>query len=116
MSATAGGSSSSSFKLMDRKASAVQALSREVQTLRASVGNVDRLNRDVQALITLQRERYLEALQKAPAAPPPNASNAPGAAAAAAPAAPAERLPQYPRYQAPTGTSPNAQPAPRTLP
>ena len=67
---------------LQSQATAVQALSREVQTLRASVGNVDRLNRDVQALITLQRERYLEALQKAPAAPPPNASNAPGAAAA----------------------------------
>ncbi len=93
---------------LQSQAAAVQALSREVQTLRASVGNVDRLNRDVQALITLQRERYLEALQKAPAAPPANASTA----ATAAPAAPVERVPQYPRYQAPGGTSPNAQPAP----
>jgi hypothetical protein len=28
------------------------------------VGNVDKLNSDVQALVTLQKERYLETLQK----------------------------------------------------
>jgi flagellar biosynthesis chaperone FliJ len=103
---------------MQSQASAVQTLSREVQTLRASVGNVERLNRDVQALITLQRERYLEALQKVPSAPPASpaaaASPTPPPVAAAAtpgavPAAPAaERLPQYPRM--PGATSPNALP------
>ena len=95
---------------LQSQASAVQTLSREVQTLRASVGNVERLNRDVQALITLQRERYLEALQKVSAAPPPTAPAATTPSAApAAPAAPAaERIPQYPRL--PGSTSPNVLP------
>jgi DNA repair exonuclease SbcCD ATPase subunit len=46
------------------QATAVQNLGTEVGALKGSVANVDKLNRDVQALITLQRERYLEALQK----------------------------------------------------
>lgn len=50
-------------RLQDQ-ASAVRNLGSEVSALKGSVANVDKLNRDVQALITLQRERYLEALQK----------------------------------------------------
>ena len=46
------------------QASAVQSLSNEVKALKGNVGNVDKLNRDVEALVTLQKERYLEALQK----------------------------------------------------
>ena len=46
------------------QASAVQSLGSEVKSLKAAVGNVDGLKRDVESLITLQKERYLEALQK----------------------------------------------------
>jgi hypothetical protein len=49
---------------MQAQATAVQSLSTQVGALKGSVANVDKLNRDVQALVTLQRERYLEALQK----------------------------------------------------
>jgi len=55
---------------LQAQASAVQGLGREVQSLKATVGNVDKLNREVQSLVTLQRERYLEALQKNAARPP----------------------------------------------
>ena len=85
---------------MQSQAAAVQALSRDVQALKAAVGNVDKLNRDVQALVTLQRERYLEALQKSAATPAP----------AAAPER--ERNVQYPRVQPPV--SPNAAPGTST--
>lgn len=59
------------------QAGAVQALSKDVKALQATVGDVNVLKRDVQALVTLQRERYLEQLQKQAAAaqearrPPP---------------------------------------------
>lgn len=46
------------------QANAVQSLGGEVKSLKAAVGNVDSLKRDVESLITLQKERYLEALQK----------------------------------------------------
>lgn len=49
---------------LQSQASAVQNLGNEVKALKGSVGNVDGLKRDVEALVTLQRERYLEALQK----------------------------------------------------
>lgn len=49
---------------LQAQAGAVQGLGNELKALKGSVANVDKLNRDVQALITLQRERYLEALQK----------------------------------------------------
>jgi hypothetical protein len=39
-------------------------LGNEVKSLKSSVGNVDGLKRDVEALVTLQKERYLETLQK----------------------------------------------------
>ncbi len=111
---------------LQAQANAVQALSRDVQALKGTVGNVDKLNRDVQSLVTLQRERYLEAAQRAQApapapAPtvPPAATPAPtsptqlpGTAAAARPTereAGSDRVLQYPRPQPPA--SPNAQPA-----
>jgi hypothetical protein len=59
------------------QAGAVQTLSKDVKALQATVGDVNVLKRDVQALVTLQRERYLEQLQKQAAAaqearrPPP---------------------------------------------
>lgn len=59
------------------QAGAVQALSKDVKALQSTVGDVNVLKRDVQALVTLQRERYLEQLQKQAAAaqeakrPPP---------------------------------------------
>ncbi len=108
---------------LQAQANAVQALSRDVQALKGGVGNVDKLNRDVQALVTLQRERYLEAAQRAQApTPAPSAAPAaaptparptqlPGTAAAARPAereAGSDRALQYPRPQPPA--SPNAQP------
>lgn len=81
---------------LQSQASAVQNLGNEVKSLKGAVGNVDGLKRDVEALVTLQRERYLEALQK---------NNA---------AAVKERSLQYPRVQpAKTGeaTAPAASPA-----
>ena len=66
---------------LQTQANAVQNLGNEVKALKGSVGNVDGLKRDVEALVTLQRERYLEALQKN------NASAA------------KERSLQYPRVQ-----------------
>lgn len=84
---------------LSAQAGALQSLSRELSALKSGAASVDKLNRDVQSLVTLQRERYLEAMQKAAAAP----------AAAPAPApAPVERDRgvQYPRAQ--PQTSPNA--------
>ncbi len=81
---------------LQSQASAVQTLSRDVQALKGSVNNVDKLNRDVQALVTLQRERYLEALQKNQAATA--AAQAAREAATATPP-PRERPLQYPRAQ-----------------
>jgi methyl-accepting chemotaxis protein len=49
---------------LQTQASAVQSLGNEVKALKGAVGNVDKLNSDVQALVTLQKERYLETLQK----------------------------------------------------
>ena len=66
---------------LQSQANAVQSLGNEVKALKGSVGNVDGLKRDVEALVTLQRERYLEALQKN------NAASA------------KERALQYPRVQ-----------------
>jgi methyl-accepting chemotaxis protein len=86
---------------LQSQASAVQSLGNEVKALKGSVGNVDGLKRDVEALVTLQRERYLEALQKNnvsaakekalqyPRVQPKTAETAPpGAAPAAASATP----------------------------
>lgn len=49
---------------LQSQATAVQTLSNEVKAMKGAVGNVDGLKRDVEALVTLQRERYLEALQR----------------------------------------------------
>jgi methyl-accepting chemotaxis protein len=49
---------------LQTQASAVQSLGNDVKALKSNVGNVDKLNRDVEALVTLQKERYLESLQK----------------------------------------------------
>ena len=91
---------------LQSQAGAVQSLGNEVKALKGAVGNVDKLNSDVQALVTLQKERYLETLQKNnanananantnrpvqfPRTNPPRpagepAANTPPAAAAAAP-------------------------------
>ncbi len=53
---------------LQAQSKAVQELSKEVQALKSDLGQVDGLKRDVQALITLQKERYLEAIQKTQAA------------------------------------------------
>jgi methyl-accepting chemotaxis protein len=80
---------------LQTQANAVQSLGNEVKSLKSAVGNVDGLKRDVEALVTLQKERYLETVQKN------NAS------------ASRERAVQFPRYVAPkpgetTAPSPNA--------
>ncbi|MEY3613223.1 MAG: hypothetical protein RJB14_2945 [Pseudomonadota bacterium] len=83
---------------LQSQASAVQTLGNEVKSLKSSVGNVDGLKRDVEALVTLQKERYLEALQKN------NTSSS------------RDRAVQFPRYVAPKpadGTA-NANQAPAT--
>ena len=49
---------------LQTQANAVQSLGGELKSLKTAVGNVDSLKRDVESLITLQKERYLEALQK----------------------------------------------------
>jgi len=68
---------------LQSQANAVQSLGNEVKSLKSAVGNVDSLKRDVEALVTLQKERYLETVQK-------NNSNASR-----------ERAVQFPRYAAP---------------
>lgn len=79
---------------LQTQANAVQSLGNEVKSLKSAVGNVDGLKRDVEALVTLQKERYLETVQKN------NAS------------ASRERAVQFPRYAAPKPgeSSPNATP------
>ena len=82
---------------LQSQANAVQSLGSEVKSLKSAVGNVDGLKRDVEALVTLQKERYLETVQKN------NAS------------ASRERAVQFPRYTAPKpGEAPTAAPAPTT--
>lgn len=76
---------------LQSQANAVQSLGNEVKSLKTAVGNVDGLKRDVEALVTLQKERYLETVQKNTAS------------------ASRERAVQFPRYAAPrppeTGTA-----------
>jgi len=84
---------------LQSQATAVQNLGNEVKALKGSVGNVDGLKRDVEALVTLQRERYLEALQKN------NAASA------------KERALQYPRVQPKGNEAPaTGSPAPTLAP
>ncbi len=87
---------------LQTQANAVQTLGNEVKSLKSAVGNVDGLKRDVEALVTLQKERYLETLQK-------NNANANASASR-------ERAVQFPRYTAPkpadgNATAPAGQPA-----
>lgn len=79
---------------LQSQANAVQTLGNEVKALKGAVGNVDKLNQDVQALVTLQRERFLETLQKSSATtnreravqyPRANPAAGPASAAAGAP-------------------------------
>jgi methyl-accepting chemotaxis protein len=79
---------------LQTQAGAVQSLGNEVKALKSAVGNVDTLNRDVQALVTLQKERYLETVQK-------NTSTSNR-----------ERAVQYPRINPAASTAPSASPAP----
>lgn len=82
---------------LQTQANAVQALGGEVKSLKSAVGNVDGLKRDVEALVTLQKERYLETVQKN------NASTS------------RERAVQFPRYTAPKpGEANSATSAPTT--
>lgn len=74
---------------LQAQSKAVQDLSKEVQSLKAGLGQVDGLKKDVEALVTLQRERYLEALQKNQAA----SKNSP------------DRALQYPRPSTPIDSS-----------
>jgi hypothetical protein len=91
---------------LQTQANAVQSLGNEVKSLKSAVGNVDSLKRDVEALVTLQKERYLETVQKNNA----NTSR--------------ERAVQFPRYGAPkpgeaspqTGTPAAAPAAPASKP
>jgi hypothetical protein len=46
------------------QAAAVNSLGEEVKALKGSIGEIAGVKRDVQALVTLQRERFLEILQK----------------------------------------------------
>ncbi len=85
---------------LQTQASAVQSLGNEVKSLKSAVGNVDGLKRDVEALVTLQKERYLETIQKNnattsreravqfPRQNPPKAGEAPAASASPGNAAP----------------------------
>ena len=50
-------------KVTEDLAKSMQALSSQVSSLRGSIGSVAELNKDVDALVTLQRERYYELLQ-----------------------------------------------------
>ena len=49
---------------MKKQAQAMASLGGQVKDLKGAVGDVEPLKRDVQALITLQKQRYLEALQQ----------------------------------------------------
>lgn len=73
---------------LQAQSKAVQELSKEVKALKSDLGQVDSLKRDVQALITLQREKYLEAVQKSQASKPSP-----------------DRALQYPRPASPSDTA-----------
>ena len=49
---------------MKKQAQAMASLGTQVKDLKGAVGDVEPLKRDVQALITLQKQRYVEALQQ----------------------------------------------------
>ena len=90
---------------LQSQAGAVQSLGNEVKALKGAVGGVDKLNRDVEALVTLQKERYLETLQKNNASANANRDRA----------VPFPRAnPPKPAGETPAGTPPTSAPgAPR---
>ena len=53
----------SQLKVTEDMAKSVQGLAGQMGSLRDQIENVSELNKDVEALVTLQRERYLEVLQ-----------------------------------------------------
>ncbi|MEK0417327.1 MAG: hypothetical protein RI949_1333 [Pseudomonadota bacterium] len=77
---------------LQTQANAVTTLGNEVKSLKGAVGGVENLKRDVEALVTLQKERVLETLQKNNAAASREKAlqyprvNPPAPAGAAAPA------------------------------
>ena len=78
---------------LQTQANAVTSLGNEVKSLKGAVGGVENLKRDVEALVTLQKERVLETLQKNNAA-----SNK-------------ERALQYPRVNPPAAAATPARAA-----
>jgi uncharacterized protein YoxC len=61
-------------KAMDSQAAAVKGLGASVSALKSRVGNVTGLQKQVEAIVTLEKDRYLETLQQTAAqskAPPP---------------------------------------------
>lgn len=80
------------------QANAVRSLGAEVKALQGSLGEVAAVKRDVEALVTLQRERFLEALQK-------QGQTASDAAAV-----------RFPRAQPPRTAAPSAGPVVNPLP
>lgn len=59
---------------LQQQAAAVETLGKEVKALKADMGNVNALKRDVQALVVIQKDRVLEQLKKQSEvkAPPPD--------------------------------------------
>lgn len=82
------------------QAGALKNMGEQMKSLQGNAESVATLNRDVQALVTLQRERYLEAAK----------AQAP-AKSQAAPAPAALRALQYPRPQQPAETPAHAAPS-----
>jgi hypothetical protein len=80
------------------QANAVRSLGAEVKALQGSLGEVAAVKRDVEALVTLQRERFLEALQK-------QGQNVSDAAAV-----------RFPRAQPPRTAAPSAGPVVNPVP
>jgi uncharacterized coiled-coil protein SlyX len=56
---------------LQAQSTALQGFGRELNALKTSVGQVDRMSRDVQTLVSLQKEQTQAAQQQAVAAPPP---------------------------------------------
>lgn len=78
---------------LQQQAKAVQVLGDEVKELKGSLATVTAMRKDVQALVTLQKDRYLEQMQK-------QQSEAAAQAAAQAAAKARESMVQFPRSKA----------------
>lgn len=85
---------------LQSQAGAVSALGKDVQTLQQSVAGVPALRRDIETLVTLQRERTLEQLQK----------QATSVRKEPAPVRVQPAVPQYPRPSPPAGADTPASP------